>query len=90
MKVRPTGENATYPPLVSTGNPSGYHIDLHLGGEGRLEVDVTVLAPLIGLNPVYARFVGSLSGTVTPVKGAATQGLTGMALQEQFKFCWRL
>jgi hypothetical protein len=48
--------------------------------------DVTVLAPLIGLSPVYARFVESLSGAVTPVKGAATQGLTGMALLEQFNF----
>ncbi|KAJ6600362.1 hypothetical protein DFH09DRAFT_1128111 [Mycena vulgaris] len=85
IKVRPTGQNATYPPVISTPNPTGYHIDLDLGADGRLEVDVAVLAPLIGLNPEYARSVGTLSGSLVPVRGHATTGLTGMALFEQFK-----
>ncbi|KAJ7446110.1 hypothetical protein FB451DRAFT_1188870 [Mycena latifolia] len=85
IRVRPTGQNATYPPVLSTGNPSGYHIDLDLGAHGRLEVDVAVLTPLIGVNPEYARSIGNMSGSVVPVHGHATTGLTGMALFEQFK-----
>ncbi|KAJ7334030.1 hypothetical protein DFH08DRAFT_1019939, partial [Mycena albidolilacea] len=39
IRVRPTGENATYPPLLTTGPPSGYHITLDLGAEdGVLEL----------------------------------------------------
>ncbi|KAJ7686123.1 hypothetical protein B0H17DRAFT_1013780 [Mycena rosella] len=85
IKVRPTGQNATYPPGISTGNPSGYHIDLDLGAHGKLEVDVSVLAATIPLNPTYARSVGNMSGSLVPLKGRATTGLTGTALFEQFK-----
>ncbi|KAJ6600369.1 hypothetical protein DFH09DRAFT_1128132, partial [Mycena vulgaris] len=80
IKVRPTGQNATYPPVISMPNPTGYHIDLDLGVHGQLEV-----APLIGLNPEYAHSVGTMSGFLVPVRGHAATGLTGMALFEQFK-----
>ncbi|KAJ7749630.1 hypothetical protein B0H16DRAFT_1461039 [Mycena metata] len=75
--------NSTYPPVLSTGNPSGYHVDLDLGGNGKLELDLTVLAPLIALNPEYARFVGNMSGSITG--GRKTERLIGMALFERFK-----
>ncbi|KAJ7930558.1 hypothetical protein B0H13DRAFT_1702697 [Mycena leptocephala] len=35
ITVRPTGQNSTYPPVISTGNPSGYHISLDIGADGR-------------------------------------------------------
>ncbi|KAJ7145567.1 hypothetical protein C8R44DRAFT_601176 [Mycena epipterygia] len=85
IAVRPTGQNSTYPPVISTGNPSGYHINLDLSSGGRMKVDVAVLAPLIGVNPEYARSVGNMTGSIVPVNGAATTGLTGTALFEQFK-----
>ncbi|KAJ7158013.1 hypothetical protein C8R43DRAFT_1234438 [Mycena crocata] len=85
INVRPTGQNATFPPVISTGNPSGYHIDMDLGADGKFAVDVGVLAPLNGVNPVYARAIGNISGEVVPVDGTATTRLTGMALFEQFK-----
>jgi hypothetical protein len=83
--VRPTGPNSTYPPVISTPNPTGYHITLDLGAEGTLELDVAVLGDLIGVNPEYARFIGNMSGELVAAGGAATTGLTGMALFEQFK-----
>ncbi|KAJ7775981.1 hypothetical protein DFH07DRAFT_983139 [Mycena maculata] len=80
ITVRPTGQNATYPPVLSTPNPTGYHIAIDLGEEGTLAVDVTVLTTLITVNPEYARSIGNVSGTLMPASGAPTMGLTGMAL----------
>ncbi|KAF7373140.1 hypothetical protein MSAN_00521900 [Mycena sanguinolenta] len=85
ITVRPTGQNATYPPVISTGNPSGYHIDFDLGCEGTLVVDVEVLGNIVVVNPEYGRFVGNMTGSVSPMEGEATTGLVGMALFEQFK-----
>ncbi|KAJ7796076.1 hypothetical protein B0H13DRAFT_2510203 [Mycena leptocephala] len=86
ITVRPTGPNSTYPPIITTPNPTGYHISLDLGHtEGTLEVDVAVLTNIIGANPVYARFIGNMSAEFVPVRGVATKGLKGMALFEQFK-----
>ncbi|KAF8143760.1 hypothetical protein K438DRAFT_1632973, partial [Mycena galopus ATCC 62051] len=84
--VRPTGQNSTYPPTTSTGNPSGFHIAIDLGAEGRLEADVTVLGVLIDANPIYNRFAGNISGSVIPLRGRRLTGLVGMALFEQLKF----
>ncbi|KAJ7748645.1 hypothetical protein B0H16DRAFT_1663509 [Mycena metata] len=83
IKARPIGQNSTYPPVLSTGNPSGYHVELDLGVDGKLELDLTVLAPTIALNPEYARFVGNMSGSITGERN--TERLIGMALFEQFK-----
>ncbi|KAJ7255135.1 hypothetical protein B0H12DRAFT_1114271 [Mycena haematopus] len=85
ITVRPAGQNTTYPPVISTGNPSGYHIEADLGAEGTLVVEVGVLSDLIGVNPEYARFVGNMAGEVVSTEGEATTGLVGMALFEQFK-----
>ena len=85
ISVRPIGQNATYPPLVGTGNPSGYHIEVDLGQDGTLTADVEVLGSLIEVNPEYGRFVGKMTGEVVPLDGDVTTGLAGMALFEQFK-----
>ncbi|KAF7362587.1 hypothetical protein MVEN_00607400 [Mycena venus] len=85
IKVRPTGPNATYPPVLSSPNPSGYHISLDLGArEGSLEIDVTVLANLVDVNPEYARLLGNMSAELVPPTGRKKY-FTGMALFDQFK-----
>ncbi|KAJ6457631.1 hypothetical protein C8R45DRAFT_1184337 [Mycena sanguinolenta] len=85
ISVRPSGQNATYPPLVSTGNPSGYHIEVDLGQDGTLTADVEVSGNLIEANPEYGRFVGKITGEEVALDGMVTTGLVGMALFEQFK-----
>jgi hypothetical protein len=40
--MRPMGDNDTYPPHRSTGNPSRYHITPDLGGNGMLVVDASI------------------------------------------------
>ncbi|KAJ7689381.1 hypothetical protein B0H17DRAFT_1066380 [Mycena rosella] len=84
IRVRPSGENATYPPGNDTGFPSGYHITLDLGAEGVLEMDASVVASLMSA-PSYGRFVGNLTGSVTPVRGAGGYLMSGVALFEQFR-----
>ncbi|KAJ7207711.1 hypothetical protein B0H12DRAFT_1206012 [Mycena haematopus] len=54
ITVRPTGQNSTYPPVISTGNPSGYHIEVDIG---------------LKANAEYGRFVGNMTGEVVSTKG---------------------
>ncbi|KAJ7639740.1 hypothetical protein DFH06DRAFT_1283962 [Mycena polygramma] len=83
IRVRPTGQNSTYPPLSSTGPPSGYHISLDLGREGSLELNVTVAAQIAAIPPIYTRSTGRVTGVLTT--GAHTvEEMTGVALFEQF------
>ncbi|KAJ7124610.1 hypothetical protein C8R43DRAFT_1147309 [Mycena crocata] len=67
IRVRPTGENATYPPVRRTGKPSGYHITLDLVDAGTLEVDVLVTGTLVddGFSE-YTRSIGNMTGVVVP------------------------
>jgi hypothetical protein len=74
------GKNSQYPPVIASGNTQGFHIDLDLGSEGILEVNVTsnvTLADAI----LYTRWSGTMSGGV---KGGIVY--TGVALYEEFKF----
>ncbi|KAL4914994.1 hypothetical protein BDW62DRAFT_219719 [Aspergillus aurantiobrunneus] len=79
ITVRPFGENATYPPLNTTGSPTGYriHIDLPTGEE--LELTATgenrISPPAL---TTYARFTGRLEGTVDG------EELVGEALYDYF------
>lgn len=78
--MRPTGENSQYPPVITSGDPQGFHIVLDLGSEGILEVNVTndvTIADAI----LYTRWSGTMSGGV---KGGIVY--TGVALYEEFKF----
>ncbi|KAJ6486022.1 hypothetical protein DFH09DRAFT_1054425 [Mycena vulgaris] len=84
IRVRPIGENATYPPGNDTGFPSGYHITLDLGVEGVLEMNAIVAAPLMSV-PSYGRFVGNLTGSIKPARGAGGYLMSGTALFEQFR-----
>ena len=40
IKVRPTGHNDQYPPVLTSGNPQGFHIDADLGYGEILSVDI--------------------------------------------------
>jgi hypothetical protein len=79
IKVRPTGENSQYPPVVSAGNPEGFHIDLDLPSGKVLEVQVTTSLVVVDIG-LYARYTGELSGGV---QGSTVY--TGVALYEEFK-----
>src|SRR5262249_2338945 len=79
VTVRPIGNNAQYPPVITSGNPSGFHIEMDLGEEGRLEADVwstLVIADVI----LYTRWIGTITGGVL-----GGTNYTGMALYEKFK-----
>jgi hypothetical protein len=80
IKVRPTGNNSQYPPVTSTGNPDGFHIDLNLFDEQVLSVDITTKLVVADVK-LYARYTGTLKGGV---KGSSTI-YTGVALYEEFK-----
>lgn len=87
IRVRPTlgGINATYPPHLSTPNPSGYTVTLDLGAEGVLDMNVSVSAPLF-LPPIdqYTRSVGNITGRLV-TGGTPGELMSGIALFEQFK-----
>ena len=80
IEVRPTGNNSHYPPVASTGNPDGFHIDLNLSNGKLLSVDVTTMLVVVD-QPLYARYTGTLRGGV---EGDVTT-YTGVALYEEFK-----
>jgi hypothetical protein len=80
--VRPYGSNADYPPVPSSGVPTGFNIKFKLGLLGTLDVNAAVQAIQIpgGAGSTYGRYIGPLTGTLGGVK------YTGTALFEQFKF----
>lgn len=81
IKVRPTGSNDQYPPLVSSGAPEGYEMTIDLGGgQGTLVVHITTTTTLAEY-VLYQRWAGNMTGGVT---GGPTY--TGPALYEQFAF----
>ncbi|KAJ7660277.1 hypothetical protein DFH06DRAFT_1194162 [Mycena polygramma] len=88
IRVRPTGQNSGFPPVASTGNPSGYNVTVDLAEVGTLEVAVSVMDNVVDTS-VYTRAVGSISGAVIPVGGHGAGDektvLYGKALFEQFK-----
>jgi len=80
IKVRPIGANSTYPPTQSSGNPGGFHIDLELGDEGVLGVNVTNSLLTYRIDELYARWVGSVIGGID---GASNW--KGVSMQEEFR-----
>lgn len=79
-RVCPTGQNSQYPPVITSGNPEGLQIELDLGSEGILEINVTTNVALADIT-LYARFAGNMTGGV---QGGPIY--TGVALYEEFKF----
>lgn len=73
LTVRPTGQNATYPPGKNTGNPEGFHIMMDLGNGRLLEADVTPKEIVIQTPKAfstaesewYTRWIGTINGTVS-------------------------
>ncbi|KAJ7233656.1 hypothetical protein C8J57DRAFT_1576175 [Mycena rebaudengoi] len=84
IRVRPTGRNSTYPPTISSRRPDGYHITLDLPEDGVLKMDVVNSASLVEGVPIYARFIGRTSGSITSIGEGERNLLAGVALSEQF------
>lgn len=80
ITVRPSGSNATYPPLATTGTPSGYTVDIQIGGGKTLEVHASADYQSADA-PGYFRWSGKLTGGL---KGSGQKKYTGSALFEQF------
>ncbi|KAL3483846.1 hypothetical protein BJX62DRAFT_249091 [Aspergillus germanicus] len=83
IQVRPYGENSAYPPLLSTGLPTGYNITIALpSDDGRIFAFSATGEHFISGGPgrhIYTRWSGSLEGNVDG------EQLTGEAIFEQFK-----
>jgi len=72
--------NSEYPPKISTGNPGGFTIEIDLGREGTMNVEVTAgVVALQGLT-LYTEWVGTMTGSVNGGKQ-----MTGVASFEAFK-----
>ncbi len=67
IKVRPTGENATYPPLSSTGDPFAFSIEMDLGAEGTLTAVAINELVADRISDVYARYIGYINGTLNGI-----------------------
>jgi hypothetical protein len=80
IKVRPTGVNSQYPPVIGSGSPGGFYIELDIADGNVLEVNVTTALVVVDAGS-YSRFTGSLSGGV---KGSTIY--QGVALYEEFAF----
>jgi hypothetical protein len=80
IKVRPNGVNSEYPPKVSTGNPGGFTIEIDLGKEGVMNVDVKVAAVALQGLTLYTEWVGTMTGNVDDGKQ-----MIGVASFEAFK-----
>ncbi|OGM42805.1 hypothetical protein ABOM_008984 [Aspergillus bombycis] len=79
MKVRPTGENATFPPTSDSGLPDGFRIEVNLGDLGALEAELSSNLATLS-KPGYGRWIGTVNGSVG---GVAYEGVSGY---EMFNF----
>src|SRR6266536_805663 len=62
-KARPKGDNTQYPPVGGTPiPPSSFHVEIDLGSEGVLEVDVGVTTTLFTLPGLFDRWIGTSKG----------------------------
>ncbi|KAJ6535116.1 hypothetical protein B0H19DRAFT_1271765 [Mycena capillaripes] len=73
------------PPHLSTPNPSGYTITLDLGAEGVLDMNVSVIVPIVSGLDQYTRSVGNITGSLVTVSASGEELMSGIALFEQFK-----
>ncbi|KAL3459317.1 hypothetical protein BJX64DRAFT_205421 [Aspergillus heterothallicus] len=82
ITVRPYGENSEYPPLLTTGHPTGFNITIALPLEGKLLSFLATGEHYISGGPgrhVYTRWSGSLQGNIDG------EDLSGETIFEQFK-----
>lgn len=80
VKVRPSGVNNEYPPKIGSGNPGGFTVDLKLDNGEYLNVNVTNEQIILAGAPFYARWAGSLAGSVN-----GDPAIRGVAVLEEFK-----
>lgn len=80
IKVRPTGPTDTYPPPSTSTASGNFHIEIDLGGEGMMTLDLASKYHTVAAG-VYDRWTGKLTGGI---KGK--ESYTGTALYEQFSF----
>jgi hypothetical protein len=66
--ARPIGANSAYPPLQSTGNPSGFHVEWDLGEHGHFAIDVTPNIAIIEAGDIYTRWMGVMEGGIVGKK----------------------
>lgn len=76
--VRPS--NSDYPPKANSTSPTGFSVDLDLGLDGVLSVNVIVETILAQGETLYTRWAGSMVGSLDG--GQVMKG--GVALFEQF------
>ena len=76
--VRPS--DGDYPPKANSTNPSGFSVELDLGLDGILSVNVTVETILAEGETLYTRWAGSMVGRLDG--GKVIDG--GIAIFEQF------
>jgi hypothetical protein len=86
IKVRPSGAGDPYPPSLVGQSPSGnFHINIDLGDEGTMVIDVTPsveIAVVPGqIGEIYNRWMGKLKGGIS-----GKESYAGTALYEQFTF----
>jgi len=78
--VRPTGATDSYPPVISSGIPSGnFHVTIDLGSEGTFVLNVTSKHLVIEAVPSYYRWTGTLTGGIV-----GRESFVGAALYEEF------
>ncbi|MCJ1473861.1 hypothetical protein MMC13_002514 [Lambiella insularis] len=79
VSVRPTGANATYPPVIGVGSPQGFHIEIDLGAEGTMVLDAAATFHNVDQGGSYYRSTGTLTGGIR-----GQQAFNGTALWEEF------
>jgi hypothetical protein len=77
--VRPI--NSTYPPSITTTDPTAFTIVLDMGHEGTLRANITAVADLVNGAPIYRRWSGTAVGAVD-----GGREINGYGVWEQFKF----
>jgi len=80
ISVRPSGVNSTYPPTIYSGSPGGFSIQLDLGDEGSMGVNVTGETITVEVGNEYTRWLGGMEGSIN-----GGEVLTGIALYEEFR-----
>lgn len=78
--VRPWGNHSEYPPTAATGNPDGFLLTIQVPC-GVLAVNVTTNLIIGEAGPVYARYTGSMTGSLNGGKNMTG----GLALYEEFR-----
>ena len=74
------GVNSTYPPLLDSGNPEGFHVVLDVDTNGTMEINITSNALVLQVGETYGRWLGNMTGSLN-----GGDVMNGIALYEEFK-----